>query len=340
MIFDGTSYEHPEEGTVSGLQSITLDDVRSFYVTHYTRANARIALGGGFDDELAARMDATLAGLPTGAASGAPLIEPAPFSGRHVLLIDKPDADASISFGFPINVQRGERDFYALWVANSWLGEHRNQASHLFNVIRELRGLNYGDYSYIESFPEGGQRTMPPVNVPRRRQIFEVWIRTLPNDQAVFALRAAIRELAKLVDDGMTPEDFELTRTFLKKYSLHFADTTSGKLGYAVDDLFYGIDGEGHLARFRRMMDELTVDDVNAAIKRHLQYGNLKIAIVTGDAAGLRAALAADRPSPLDYPSPKPQEILAEDAQIAVYPLAIAAERIAVIPVTGVFERN
>jgi zinc protease len=153
-------------------------------------------------------------------------------------------------------------------------------------------------------------------------------------------LRAAIRELAKLVDDGMTPEDFELTRTFLKKYSLHFADTTSGKLGYAVDDLFYGIDGEGHLARFRRMMDELTVDDVNAAIKRHLQYGNLKIAIVTGDAAGLRAALAADRPSPLDYPSPKPQEILAEDAQIAVYPLAIAAERIAVIPVTGVFERN
>jgi zinc protease len=138
----------------------------------------------------------------------------------------------------------------------------------------------------------------------------------------------------------MTPEDFELTRTFLKKYSLHFADTTAGKLGYAVDDRFYGIDGEGHLDRFRRLMDELTVDDVNAAIKRHLQYANLKIAIVTGDAAGLRDALASDRPSPLSYPSPKPQEILAEDAEIAAYPLAISAERIAVIPVTEMFERN
>ena len=35
----------------------------------------------------------------------------------------------------------------------------------LFNVIRGARGLNYGNYSYIEVFPEGGQRFMPPVNL-------------------------------------------------------------------------------------------------------------------------------------------------------------------------------
>ena len=151
-------------------------------------------------------------------------------------------------------------------------------------MIREHRGLNYGDYSYIEAFPEGGHRTMPPVNVPRREQLFEIWIRTLPNDKAVFALRAALRELQSLVDHGLTEQQFELTRGFLKKYSLHFAETTSARLGYAVDDRFYGIDGEGHLARFRKMMDELTLDDVNGAIKRHLQTANLKIAIVTGDA--------------------------------------------------------
>jgi zinc protease len=133
-------------------------------------------------------------------------------------------------------VHRGERDFYALWIANSWLGEHRNQSSHLFDVIREKRGLNYGDYSYIEAFPEGGQREMPPVNVPRRTQLFEVWIRTLPNAQASFALRAALRELQLLVDEGLTAEEFELTRTFLKKYSLHFAEATEKKLGYATTD--------------------------------------------------------------------------------------------------------
>jgi zinc protease len=253
------------------------------------------------------------------------------------LLIDKPGADASISFGVPIDVHRGERDFYALWIANSWLGEHRNQASHLFNVIREARGLNYGDYSYIEAFPDGGQRDMPPVNVPRRMQLFEVWIRTLPNEQAPFALRAALRELQLLIDNGMTAEQFELTRTFLKKYSLHFAETTSARLGYAVDDKFYGIDGDGHLARFRRMMDELTLADVNAAIKRHLKHRDLKIAMVTGDAANLRTLLAAGAPTPIAYATPKPDEIVAEDVEIAAWPLSIPADRIEVVPVVDAF---
>ncbi|HEX5045956.1 MAG TPA: insulinase family protein, partial [Gammaproteobacteria bacterium] len=234
---------------------------------------------------------------------------------------------------------RGERDYYALWIANSWLGEHRNQASHLFNVIREQRGLNYGDYSYIEPFPDGGSRNMPPTNVPRRYPLFELWIRTLPNKHAQFALRAALREVAKLVDNGMTREDFELTRAFLKKYSLHFAETTSARLGYAVDDRFFGLESEGHLARFRRMMDELTLEDVNAAIKRHLQYRDLKIAIVTGDAAGLRTALMADAPSPMEYDTPKPDAILAEDKEIAVVPLKIDANRVTIVPVAAAFER-
>jgi zinc protease len=339
FVFRGTPYAHLSEGSVAGLKAVTLDDVRAFYRQHFTAANALIGIGGGFEAGLVERVKAAVAKLPAGTPTTPPAIDFAPVEGRSVLLVDKPGADASISLGFPIDVRRGEREFYALWVANSWLGEHRNQASHLFNVIREQRGLNYGDYSYIEAFPEGGERTMPPVNVPRRTQLFEVWIRTLPNPQAPFALRAALRELTLLVDEGMTAEEFELQRTFLKKYALHFAETTTARLGYAIDDRFYGIDAEGHLARFRRMMDELTLAEVNAAIKKHLQYANLKIAIVTGDAAGLRGVLASDARTPITYATPKPDVVLAEDREIEAFPLAIAAERIGTIPVAEAFER-
>jgi zinc protease len=339
LVFRGTPYSHPTDGTVAGLKAITLADVREFYRQHYTFGNVQLGLGGGFDTALVKRVEAALRELPEGSATSAPTITPAAIEGRSALLIDKPGADASISFGFPVAVHRGERDFYALWVANSWLGEHRNSASHLFNVIREARGLNYGDYSYIEAFPEGGQRNMPPVNVPRRTQLFEVWIRTLPNAQAPFALRAALRELKLLVDNGMTAEDFELTRTFLKKYSLHYAETTTARLGYAVDDRFYRLDGEGHLARFRRVMDELTVEEVNAAIKRYWQYDDLKIAIVTGDAAAMKTLLASDAPTPIEYPNPMPDAIVAEDREIAAFPLALPAERIELVPVDAAFER-
>ncbi|HEX5420475.1 MAG TPA: pitrilysin family protein, partial [Gammaproteobacteria bacterium] len=313
FIFAGTRYAHPTCGTVAGLRAVSLDDVREFYRRHYTSAAARLGLGGGFDEALLDRLRASLGQMPSGAAA-APLDISAPrVLGRSVLLIAKPGADASMSFGFPLGVLRGERDFYALWVANSWLGEHRHQASHLFQVIRELRGLNYGDYSYIEAFPEGGERSMPPINVPRRHAIFEVWLRTLPNGQALFALRAALRELQSLVDRGLSNEQFELTRAFLKKYILHFADSTSARLAYAMDDRFYGLAGEGHLERFARILDELTTDEVNAAISKHLQYADLKIAIVSGAAEQLAAALAAGAPTPIEYPNPKPQAILDED---------------------------
>jgi zinc protease len=337
-IYRGTPYAHPPQGTVQGLKSITLDDAKEFYRTWYTRDNAMVALGGGFDDAMVARFEGSIEGLPEGASTPAPKPGAAPIEGRQVVLVSKPDADASISFGFPIHVRRGEPDFYALWVANSWLGEHRNSSSHLYQVIREARGMNYGDYSYIEAFPQGGRRSTPPVNVARNNQIFEVWIRTLPNHQAHFALRAAMRELQDLIDNGMTQEEFELTRAFLSKYVLHFAETTSARLGYAVDDRFYGIDGEGHLARFRQAMEKLTVDDVNAALKRHLAYDNVMIAIVTGDAGGLAEALAADAPSPMTYESEKSDEVLAEDEEIAVFPLGIGADRIETLAVETMFE--
>jgi zinc protease len=124
----------------------------------------------------------------------------------------------------------------------------------------------------------------------------------------------------------------------LKKYSLHFAETTSTKLGYAMDDRFYGI-AEGHLARFRQMMDELSLDEVNAAIKRHLQYDNLKIAMVTGDAVNLRAVLASEAPTPITYATPKPESILAEDRVIAAWPVSLPADRVQIVPVAEAFER-
>jgi zinc protease len=334
-VFDGTPYRCPPEGTVEGVKSITLDDVKAFYKNHYTRDNAVPALGGGYTDDFRKRFEMSLAGLPAShsALTPTPAPQPPPVHGREVTIVSKQGADCSISFGCPVDVHRGERDFYALWIASSWLGEHRSSSSHLYQVIREARGMNYGDYSYIEFFPHGGERHMPAPNAARRQQLFEVWIRTLPNPNAHFALRAAMREVQNLVDGGMTQEQFELTRSFLSKYSLHFAPTTAERLGYAIDDRFYGVDGEGNLARFRKMMGELTLADVNAAIHKHLQYANLKIAMVTGDADGLKQALVAGTPSPMKYDSAKPPELLAEDKLIESFPLGIRVGAVRVVPV-------
>lgn len=338
LLFAGTPYAHPTIGTVAGLEAITLEDVRAFYQKYYAAGNVTLALGGGYPADLVERFEKTLEALPQGEPAATPILDPAPLTKRKVLLVQKPDADASISLGFPIDVRRGERDFYALWIATSWLGEHRNSASHLYKVIREQRGMNYGDYAYIEAFPQGGMRQFPPPNVARQQQIFEIWIRTLPNDNALFALRAALRELQNLVDDGMSEEDFERTRSFVAKYALHYAQTTQDRLAYAIDDRFYGLDEPGHLQRMREVIPTLTREEVNAALAEHLRYENLGIAIVTGEAQALKKAMIEDQPSPPVYATPKDESILEEDKAIVGLPLGIESDGVEIIGVDEIFE--
>jgi zinc protease len=336
-VFAGTPYAHLNDGTVAGLDAITLDDVKDFYAKNYTRENVTLGVGGGYDKKLVDRLSTALATLPSGSVAAVPAPVPAPLSGRSVVIVKKPGPATAISFGFPISVKRGQRDFYALWLANSWLGEHRNSSSHLYQVIREARGMNYGDYSYIEIFPEGGFRQMPPTNVPRRQQLFEVWVRPVPNDQAHFALRAAMREVETLAKNGLTQEQFELTREFLAKYSLHFAETTSDRLGYALDDRVYGVAAPGDLRNFRQIVPTLTLEEVNAAVRKYIQPENMVIAMVSEQADELADALANGTPSPMTYQTPKPAEVTEEDKVIEAYPLAIQRDKVKVVPVDQMF---
>ncbi|MBC7188190.1 MAG: insulinase family protein [Calditrichaeota bacterium] len=338
FIFAGTPYAHPVAGLIESVKSITLDDVRAFYRKYYTKDNVVVGIGGSFDKQFVDRLCRDLARLPSGVPEQPAPPEPAPIEGLQVLLIEKDTESTAISFGFPLDIVRGASDFHALWLVNSWLGEHRNSSSHLYQVIREARGMNYGDYSYIEAFPRGSRLQFPPSNVARRKQLFQVWIRPVRNEARHFALRAAVRELQKLVDNGLSQEAFELTAQFLKKYYLHFAPTTMERLGYALDDVFYGLD-ENFLNEFPKHIDELTLPEVNAAARRHLQYQNMKIVMVTKDAEALKKALVANAPSPMKYATPKPKAVLEEDKEIAVYRLPVRPENIQVVKVEEMFVR-
>ncbi len=352
-IFAGTPYGHITAGHVKSLKSITLHDVRVFYVQHFTRDNLVVGLGGGYDAALLEKLCEDLAGLPPGGRVGPeeptgnvswhplypspPAPEPKPIQGLQVTIIEKDAPATAISIGAPIDVLRGQKDFYPLAVANSWLGEHRHPASHLYQVIRELRGLNYGDYSYIEHFANGDSLQFPQPNDGRRQQIFEIWLRAVPHEVRHFVFREALRELKLLVDGGLDEKRCSTTTSALSKYVLHYAPTTMDRLGYALDDKFYGIEGS-HLDIYRQRMQDMKPAEVNAAIAKHLQYKDLQIVIVTKDARSLADALVADAPSPITYPAPRPPAVLKEDEEIIRFPLGIKRENIRIIPVEKVFE--
>ena len=86
-------------------------------------------------------------------------------------------------------------------------------------------------------------------------------------------------------------------------------------------------------------MPTLTLEEVNAAVRKHIVPENMVIALVSEKAETLADDLATEKPSPMTYQTPKPQEILDEDRLIAAYPLGIRREQVTVVPVDQMFSK-
>ncbi len=334
VLFDGHPYEHAPEGTVAGLDSITLDDIKAFYERHYTQASLMLGVAGGYPDGFLDSMTGALSALPVGTSETAELPEPPPVEGRDFTIVEKSTGSVGIQFGYPIAVTRADDDYFPLMVANSFLGEHRTFHGRLMQQLRGKRGLNYGDYSYIEYYFQPPFTNTPTPNVPRRLQYFSVWVRPVVPNTAHFALRNAIYEVERLIAQGMTQEEFELTRDYLINYSKLWAQTLPDRLGFLMDSRFYGTDY--FIDEIDERLKALTLEEVNAAISRYIQADDFKAVLVTDGAEAVRAALEGDEPSPMPYNAPPEAEVVEEDKLIEG--LSVKSDEITIVAVDTMFE--
>jgi zinc protease len=337
-LYAGHPYGHPPAGTVAGLGAITLDDVRAFYARHYARDRLTVGVAGGYPDGFGDTFAARFAGLP---ARGAPLPKlPRATPGKRieVLLVEKSARAAAVSLGYPIAITRSHPDFYPLTVARSYLGEHRTFNGLLMNKLRGERGLNYGDYAYVESFIQDGWSTFPHPNIPRRQQHFEIWLRPVPTQNALFALRGAVHYTRRLIKEGIPQEGFEATRRFLAGYADLWTQDLSRRLGYAIDAAIYGKDLVGEL---KVRLAKMKKADVDRVIRKYLQMNAFTVAIVAEDAAKLGDALVEGKPTPITYDTQgTPPATLEEDKLIEQEPLALTRDQVRVVPAEQMFERD
>jgi zinc protease len=323
-------------GSLSALDKLTLSDVISFYRANYTQANLVVGLAGHYPEEWPGKVLSDFSKLPKGKAGRAKVAAPVVAGGIKIGIIKRDTRSTAISLGFPLAITRADKDWPALAVVASYFGQHRSSNSHLFQRLREARGLNYGDYAYIEYFPRGMFLFQPDPNLGRQQQIFQIWIRPVEPQNGHFALRAALYEYDRLVRDGMTAEDFQTTRDFLLKNVNVLTQTQNAQLGYALDSRYYGIPDFNQY--MRQQLTRLTLDDVNRALRRYLKSDRMRIVMITKDAEQLRDAIIAGSPSPITYNAPKPKEITDEDKLIEAYKINVRPEDIEVISVERVFE--
>lgn len=335
-LYRGTPYGHYSLGTISALEKMTLDDLKLFYKQHYTQSNLILGLAGGYPADFLEQIKKDFAALPARNETPVAAIKPEAIDHTRAILVEKNTRSVAYSFGFPIDVKRGDPDYPALLLMQSYLGPHRMSGGRLFQRIREIRGINYGDYAYIEYFPRGMNLMEPSPNLARRSQIFQIWIRPVEPPSAAFALRLAFFELGKLIKDGISAEDFNRTREFMGKYVNVLTKTKNAELGYAIDSLYYGI--PDYNSYIKNGIAKLTLEQVNTAIRKHLRADRIQIVAVSANAGQLKQQLTGSGPTPIQYNSAKPADILAEDKLVEKLDLGLRPADIQIVPVATVFE--
>lgn len=345
FLFRNTRYQHMISGTSDGVKSILPADILAHYKNYYSSKNVLIGLGGNYPADLAARIKTDLQKLGNSElASQLRRAVPRRPKGLEIEIISKENAlGSAICMGFPLDITRSSNNFAALMIANSWLGEHRKSYSHLYKKIREERSMNYGDYSYIEWYDNGGSNMLPPPGVPRSSNYFSIWIRPVQTaaglkkqypelsdiniGQAHFAIRMALHEMQKLIDNGMSDDDFNSTKTFLRSYMKLYIQSTEKQLGYLMDSRFYG--RKNYISEMGDLLESATLDEVNATMKKFWQTQNFYVTIVTdaSEAEPLKKSLETNAPSPMSYSNvlkgSMTPEILKEDKEVENYYLNV-----------------
>jgi zinc protease len=349
MLFRGTNYAHLTAGTSKSVKGITLEDVKAHYKSTFTQSNLTIGIAGKYMPAFLSKLKADLAALPK---SGQTIAMPGKANrpdGMNIEIIAKDNAlGSAISGGFPFPITRADDDFAAMMVANSWLGEHRKSYSRLYEKLREARSMNYGDYSYIEWYEQGGNNMLPVSGVPRSSNYFNFWIRPVQIAKGLkaqypelsginighahFAIRMVLKEMDQMINNGLSDDQFKTTRDFLKSYIKLYVQSPDLQLGFLMDSHFYG--RKNYITEMDQLLSKLTVADVNKAMKKYWQTKNMDIVIVTdnSEAQPLAKSFTEGTPSPMSYSnslkSSLPASILEEDKEVEKYPMTVKSVKI------------
>jgi predicted Zn-dependent peptidase len=148
--------EHPLGRPIIGhsetLRGLDLDTVRGYHDSHYVNPGIVIAAGGHVDhDRLCDLATKHFRPEPGAEVRRASLSIP---ETRHIARFTQKDTEQyHVCLGGP-GPRRGDPDRYAVFVVDTILGG--SWSSHLFQEVREKRGLAYSVYSYTSLYAEAG----------------------------------------------------------------------------------------------------------------------------------------------------------------------------------------
>ena len=265
MIFPNTPLANPSSGTVKSVESITLEDIKGYLSSHLGLENAIVVIGGDINQsEAVAFSKEVLALLPSVKTKK---IERVKALGKKQVKEKMVKSEqAYVYFGAPLDIAYDSKERHLSQVASFILGSS-GFGSRMMEEIRVKKGLAYSAYSRF--------------NINKSHSYFSGYLQTKieSGDNAVKSVKEVVQTF---LDNGVTKEELESAKQFILGSQPLRSETLSQRLGRAFQE-YYNNRPLGSTTEELKLLEAITIDEMNGFIKKHKEIADISFSVVTGE---------------------------------------------------------
>jgi predicted Zn-dependent peptidase len=263
FLFGAHPYGRIPGGTETTLPRITREQVLDFHAKHYMPNQLVLAVVGDFstpalEAALRERFGSWKAKLvSTPEVTAAPRVKES-----RALIVEKPDATQTFFRFGDVALSRTNKDWVTVQAVNSLFG---GRFTSMINTeLRIESGLTYHANSYFQA------RRLPGS--------FAIAAYT-QNEATGRALDMALAVLKRLHEKGLTPEQLQSIKTYLKGQFGPTLQTNDQLVEILCELQFYGL-GPDYINAYFQRIDAITIADANRVIAKYFPLDNLAFVLI------------------------------------------------------------
>ena len=259
------SFSYLNAGTEESVAALTLEDVQTFYKTHYAPQVAQIVAVSNLTQK-ALSAELSVFDDWEGSAPSKPALADFPDTGEtRIYLVDKPDAAQSeIRIGKRSMTYDATDEYYRSTLMNYPLGGAFNSRINL--NLREDKGYTYGARSGFTGNKEYGSYTARAA------------VRTDATADSIVQFENEIRAYA---EGGISEEELSFTRKAIGQRDARSFETPGQKLNFIAQMLVYDLD-ESFVDTQNEILAAIGDKELNELAAKHLNLDDMVI-VVVGD---------------------------------------------------------
>ncbi|MBU1667910.1 insulinase family protein [bacterium] len=265
MLFKDTALAKASLGTVKSVESITIKDIKAYINTHLGLENAIVVMGGDLNErEASSFAKEVLSGLSS--IKSVEIQTMKAIAKQQIKETLVKSEQAYVYFGAPLDMAYDSKERHLSDVASFILGSS-GFGSRLMEEIRVKKGLVYSVYSHF--------------NVNKTHSYFSGYLQTKikSGDEAVKSVKEVVQTF---LDKGVTKEELTSAQQFLLGSEPLRNETLSQRLGRAFQE-YYSNRPLGESVENLKKIEAMTLDELNAFIKKHKEIADISFSVVTGE---------------------------------------------------------